>query len=521
MKGGAFSWHHPLVFFTGAVVLVLEILGTRVISPFYGATVYVWSALIAVTLASLAAGYAVGGALADRDEPGKSLCGALACAGLWLLLVPWVRGKILLVCSGLGVQGGALASAAALFGVPLVALGAVGPLCIRLRTAELSRVGREVGTLGSVSTAGSVAGALAAGFWLIPRVSVPALIHLMAAALLGAAVLCGRGRLGRSRQAALLLLAISGAAAGALGARPSAGTEGLLREESASFYGDLKVVDRPLSGRRVLYIDGVPNTVADLATLDSTSDYITSFELLPCLRPGPRRALLVGLGGGSLVRRFGRGYGVPTDVVEIDAAIEPLARKWFGFSPTGGLFLEDGRAFLSRPGPSYDFIVLDAFNGDQHPSHLFSKEAFDAMRRRLTPDGVLSINVIGCGFGPQAELRRSVSRTLGAAFPHVRGMVASRWLSGAEARSPEWRDTPVSLTFFASAAPLEFRRDPASATPALSAFAERLEDYEFDVEEPGGVLITDDRNPIEALSAPAFLAMRKRMLDDTRKISAY
>ena len=59
--------HFNLTIFTaGAVVLIVEILGTRVIAPFYGATIFVWSAMIVVTLGALALGYRAGGALADR-----------------------------------------------------------------------------------------------------------------------------------------------------------------------------------------------------------------------------------------------------------------------------------------------------------------------------------------------------------------------------------------------------------------------------------------------------------------------
>jgi hypothetical protein len=56
-------------FLTGAIVLVVEILGTRVLSPYYGASVYVWSALIGVTLGSLTLGYLAGGWAADRWPP--------------------------------------------------------------------------------------------------------------------------------------------------------------------------------------------------------------------------------------------------------------------------------------------------------------------------------------------------------------------------------------------------------------------------------------------------------------------
>jgi hypothetical protein len=50
----------------GAAVLAIEILGTRVLGPFYGVSLFLWSALITVTLVALSAGYWLGGRWADR-----------------------------------------------------------------------------------------------------------------------------------------------------------------------------------------------------------------------------------------------------------------------------------------------------------------------------------------------------------------------------------------------------------------------------------------------------------------------
>ncbi|MFH1723874.1 MAG: fused MFS/spermidine synthase [Elusimicrobiota bacterium] len=192
--------HYGLAFLSGAVVLVLEILGSRLLAPFFGTTVHVWSALITVALAALAAGYAAGGWLADRKPPLKALGGALAAGGLWLLILPAIRRPALLAAGGLGVSGGALAGAALLLAVPLLCLGTVPPLCVRLRTKSLGRLGREVGAVISVSTAGGVLGALAAGFYLIPLVGAgaillgsAALVLLLSAACFGA-VYSGRAR---------------------------------------------------------------------------------------------------------------------------------------------------------------------------------------------------------------------------------------------------------------------------------------------------------------------------------------
>src|SRR5438874_2593648 len=83
------------VFLAGAVVLILEILGARLLAPFFGSTQYVWSALIAVTLLALAVGYRGGGRLADRRSPAPALYQALVLAGWLTLLIPLTRRAVL------------------------------------------------------------------------------------------------------------------------------------------------------------------------------------------------------------------------------------------------------------------------------------------------------------------------------------------------------------------------------------------------------------------------------------------
>lgn len=116
---------YVFVFITGAVVLVFEILGSRLVAPVYGTTVYVWSAMITVTLAALSIGYAVGGMLADKKAPLKTLGILVAASGIWILIIPLIRRPVLLAMLGLGVQLGSLASAAILLGFPLICLEAI------------------------------------------------------------------------------------------------------------------------------------------------------------------------------------------------------------------------------------------------------------------------------------------------------------------------------------------------------------------------------------------------------------
>jgi hypothetical protein len=134
----------------GSLVMVIEILGSRVIGPFFGVSLFVWTSLITVTLIALAAGYAAGGILSDRKRSPDYLYGIILLAGLFTLLVPALRAPVLRATLPLGLRGGALASALMLFGPSLFLLGCVSPYLIKVAAREMENIGRTVGIFYAV-----------------------------------------------------------------------------------------------------------------------------------------------------------------------------------------------------------------------------------------------------------------------------------------------------------------------------------------------------------------------------------
>ncbi|PCI37114.1 MAG: hypothetical protein COB53_07395 [Elusimicrobia bacterium] len=167
---------YAVIFFIGAVVLILESLGSILLSPYFGTSVTTWSALITTTLAALAVGAAFGGWLADREKPRSSLSWLFVGAALWLFAVLPVREFLLPAITGLGLRAGALAGASLLLFVPLAALGAATPLVVRLVVTAAGETGRVYGVVSAVSTLGGCVGALGSGFWLLPYWTVGAVL---------------------------------------------------------------------------------------------------------------------------------------------------------------------------------------------------------------------------------------------------------------------------------------------------------------------------------------------------------
>ena len=173
---------------TGAAVMMLELLGTRIIGPFYGVSLYVWSALISVALIALALGYYLGGLVADRAGRFR-ISHAISLAALSAATIPLASRPVLLATDALGLRAGAFVSALVLFTVPLTFLGMISPQVIKLSTRRLDRVGLASGSVYAVSTVGSVVGTLLLGFFLLPVLGSRAILYGVSAALFILAVL--------------------------------------------------------------------------------------------------------------------------------------------------------------------------------------------------------------------------------------------------------------------------------------------------------------------------------------------
>ena len=148
------------VFLSGAALLGVEIVASRVLAPSFGSSLYVWGSLIGVVLTGLAIGYWAGGALSDRYPTPYLLAGTLALGALLVLLVPVLDGWVIeqIVAWDPGPRLDPLLAAIALFAPVSIVLAAATPIAVRLAARSLERLGRTAGRLFSVSTAGSIVG---------------------------------------------------------------------------------------------------------------------------------------------------------------------------------------------------------------------------------------------------------------------------------------------------------------------------------------------------------------------------
>ena len=405
----------------GALVMVLEVLGSRVIGPFFGVSLFVWTSLITVTMVALAAGYAIGGHLSDRRNSPDWLYGIIMVSGILVILIPTLKGPLLQMSLPLGLRWGSLTSAFLLFGPALFLLGCVSPYVVKIAAREMHNIGRTVGSFYAISTVGSVIGTLVTGFVLIAYLGVNQIFLLTGALLiaLGVVYFVFFRRKWVSILAAIVPFLLLPHETHVTKVMPD-GTRVERITNRDSFYGNLKVVDYSFQSvhNRELLIDGLVQGGIDMSSGQSVYEYAYLLQFLPyALNPDGKNCLVIGLGAG-LVPAWYKAQGVDTEVVDIDPAVIEIARSYFSFSPAIPVHVEDARYFLINTKQRYDFMVLDVFNGDTTPGHLLSIEAMRLAKQRLSPNGVLAINLVG-SIKHHTLMTASVIKTLQSVFDQV------------------------------------------------------------------------------------------------------
>lgn len=510
----------------GALVMVIEVLGSRVIGPFFGSSLFVWTALITVSLLSLAVGYALGGQLADRFPSRDWLYGLILVAGLLTALVPWIKPWVIEVSVPLGLRLGALVSSTLLFALPLLLLGCVSPYVVRIATSEMGQLGRTVGLLYAMSTAGSFVGTAATGFWVIGALGVSKAYLLTGALLVMLSVsyfVFFRRRWMTAAAlvpVAALFLAAWGTAKQLPQARLADGTDVRMIEGRDSFYGSVKVVDYrgARGGIREMLINGLVQGGVDIDTGQSVYEYSYLLEILPMtVRPQSRSALLVGLGAGMVARGYAE-RGVDVEAVDIDPVVVDMAQKHFALRLPRPVVVDDARYHLARDGQRFDIVMMDAFTGDSSPSHLLTTEALARVRERLSQDGVLAINLIGrMGvLGPQGEIGReslllaSVVRTLKTQFEHV---LAFPMFDPASSQGGNIvllaRNGDLSPALNVPAASL-VTIHPLAVDGVRQALGRARP-----VSAPEGIVLSDDFNPMDVLDVDLLEHVRQTIVNTT------
>ncbi len=412
---------YVIVFLASAGTLVLEIVAGRLLAPQIGVSIYTWTSIIGIVLAGISVGNYLGGRLADRFDPARTLGLTLLGASFLALAVLALLPHVPSLFNYLPLLPHILAVNAALFFLPSCILGMVTPLAVKQALTDLGRAGGIVGRLYAVSTAGSILGVYITGFVLIPAIGTRHVVLLVGFVLLALALTMGS--LLRQRLAAAFFLIPTLALAGYT-LQPHL-RESPCRVESS--YYCIKVT--PLHGTdspaRELKLDHLIHSYnvigqPDTLTYPYTRIFAETAQYLAQRNPA-FRALFIGGGGYTVPIHLENRYPqASVEVIEIDPGVTEIVRTELGLSPMTNIvtYNEDARMAVNDiRHEQYDLIVGDAFNDYSVPYHLTTLEFNQQLHDLLSDDGIYLVNIID-KLRPSRFLRAFVY-TLESIYPHV------------------------------------------------------------------------------------------------------
>jgi len=157
----------------------IELLGGRILAPFFGSSVHIWGSIITVFMLSLSFGYLIGGKLSTKNASLSRYGLIFILAGVMVLPIAlWsshIMESIFLVIED--SRYGSLVASMALFFIPTVILGMISPYSVRLLVTDKEKSGQIAGKLYFVSTLGSAIGTIVTSFYFVLLFEVNQIIY--------------------------------------------------------------------------------------------------------------------------------------------------------------------------------------------------------------------------------------------------------------------------------------------------------------------------------------------------------
>lgn len=482
-----------VVFTCGAMVMIYEIVGSRVVAPHFGTSIYVWTSLIGIILASLSTGYWLGGKLADKKPTYSSLAWIILIAAVLIGLTTLVKESILEFLLQLfdGMIMRTLWAAILLFAPASILLGMVSPYAVRLKLTAITTSGATVGRLYAISTVGSIAGTFLAGFFLIPFAGTTNILYMIAGILVitSLSLQLYTFKLGKTLPAILILIGIAGLTYLSNNRQTDVIDIDTKYNHVQIFDMDYWITGKPI---KVMKVNDEYSSAMFPDNDSLVYEYTWYYQLAEHFKPDFKKTLIIGGAAYSYPKFYLLKYPkAHIDVVEIDPGLTRLAKEHFRLkdNPRMRIFHEDGRTYLNKCEEKYDVILGDAYKSLLAiPFQLTTIEAVQKKYEMLNEDGVVIENLISSQQGPAGEFMKAEVATFLEVFPQVYLFAC---------HDPNNTEVLQSISMVA----LKSERLPSFSNPdpMLNEFLS----HKIDIEIPSDVLIlTDEYAPVE------FFAMK-------------
>jgi len=433
-----------IIFVVDAICMILELIASRVLSPYFGNSNIVWTSVIGIILLSSSIGNYIGGKIADKEEREKSLKIVLLSTSIFIFIIPLIQKYILTSITGeiTDIKIGAIISTIILFFVPSLLMGIITPIILKLKLDNLDTVGKMSGKITAISTIGGIFGTFLGGFVLIPNIGSVYILFVLTIIIACLVPIVEFKIKDKSLILVAVIIILSIVCMQLYVYQNNINGQKVLDGkigDSVSYdtqYGRVLIYNNAIGNEpvRVLNIDSGYES-ATFTNEDKVNElvfeYTKYYDLMFNANINIENALLIGGAGYSYPKYYISHYKDKNlDVVEIDGDITNIAKKYFYLDKLINdydlknnhrlnLITDDGRVYLNRNKKKYDAILNDAFSGDSPAKTLTTIEAVQNIKNSLNKDGVYLTNVIGSLDGENSKFLKAEVNTLQKVFKNV------------------------------------------------------------------------------------------------------
>ncbi|MEY8391497.1 spermidine synthase [Lachnospiraceae bacterium] len=504
-------------FFSGMAVMAVELGASRLMAPYFSSSQIVWTVIIGVIMIAMALGNVWGGRIADKNPSPDKLYGRLLLAAAWIALIPFagrylITGISLLLAVFITknfLVWAALFACLAVFAFPCVLLGTVTPSLVKYSVSSLDDNGKTVGELGALNTIGSIIGTFLPTFVTIPAVGTALTFLIFSGVLAVISIVYFLSQKKKLAKCALMLALIL-----TLGLSSSTFSFAFwdkditLEDESVYNYLQVKETDRAVTlSTNVLF--GVQSILMKNEKLTGMYyDYALAAPFLAGIPLMNRNSniLILGMGTGTFAKYCDEYFpGTSIEGVEIDEKISALAAEYFALPDTVEVSVYDGRSYLAATDKEYDVIMVDAYQDITIPFQMSSIEFFKEVEKHLAPNGVMVVNM---NMKSQSDnsINDYLCDTIGAVFSNVY-------------TAPVKGGTNCEVFAFQNKYALKTFEEGCDALtdPALKDMMAEVSDN-LTPRQPGNLILTDDKAPVEVLGMRALDEIIADELDYYREL---
>ncbi len=416
-----------VIFLSGAVVMVFELVGSRILAPYLGASLVIWTSLIGVILGSLSLGYYVGGKFSDKNSNYFNLAVIVFLSAILVTFTVVIKEQFLEFLGGVprDVRLTGVFASLILFAPASVLFGMIPPYVIRLKLKVIENSGETIGLMYAISTIGSIFGTFFAGFYLIPTIGSTKILILISFVLLVVSSLLYFYSSVKIKTKEFLLFFIMILVVFLNYYLSSIPNKDYL--EISTLYNDIRIVEKidKETKRPVRAYSTNPYGDQSAIFLDKNDDLVFDvyrfYRLSNFFNPVNEKALMIGGGAYTYVKDFLRENETATiDVVEIDSDLLEIAKKYFDYEENerAKIYHEDGRTFINNMKGKYDLVIIDAFNTHLSPPfYLTTQEVAQKIYSALNENGIVMLNLMSALEGEHAKFLRAELATYESVFP--------------------------------------------------------------------------------------------------------